>query len=141
MPLGAVHPIWARLRAVDAIRVSRKRVLRLMREHALLSPHRARTRPEASHGRRIITEAPNVMWATDATQITTAQDGKVWLFGVAEHWNAELLGWHVAKRGTRYEATQALGMAVPRRLRHLCAAAPPGLALRPAQRSPLLSHA
>src|SRR5215212_511780 len=33
--------VWARLRAVDGIRVSRKRVLRLMREHALLSPHRA----------------------------------------------------------------------------------------------------
>ena len=30
--------------------------------------------------------------ATDATQIATVQDGKVWLFGVAEHWNAELLG-------------------------------------------------
>jgi hypothetical protein len=30
--------------------------------------------------------------AIDATQITTVQDGKVWLFGVAEHWNAELLG-------------------------------------------------
>ena len=32
-------------------------------------------------------------------QITTVQDGKVWLFGVIEHWNAEALGWHVAKRG------------------------------------------
>ena len=51
-------------------------------------------------------------WATDATQIATVQDGKVWLFGVAEHWNAELLGWHVAKRGTRFEALQAVGMVV-----------------------------
>ena len=40
--------VWAGLRAVgDRVRVSRKRVLRLMREHALLSPHRARPRPEA----------------------------------------------------------------------------------------------
>ena len=39
--------VWAGLRAVDRIRVSRKRGLRLMREHALLSPHRARPRPEA----------------------------------------------------------------------------------------------
>ena len=73
--------VWARLRAVDGIRVSRKRVLRLMREHALLSPHRARPRPEAPHQRRISTEAPNVMWAADATQITTVEDGKVWRFG------------------------------------------------------------
>ncbi len=115
---------------MDGIRVSRKRVLRLMREHALLSPHRARPRPEAPHERRIVTEAPDVMWATDATQITTVEDGKVWLFGVAEHWNAELLGWHVAKRGTRFEAIQAVGMAVRRRFGHLGAGAARGLALR-----------
>ena len=78
--------VWARLRAIDGVRVSRKRLLRLMREHGLLSPHRARTRSDAPHDRRIVTEAPNVMWATDATQIATVQDGKVWLFGVAEHW-------------------------------------------------------
>ena len=122
--------VWARLRTLDGILVSRKRVLRLMREHALLSPHRARPRPEASHERHIITEAPNVMWATDATQVTTVADGKVWLFGVAEHWNAELLGWHVAKHGTRYEAIQALGMAVRQQFGHLGAGAARGLALR-----------
>jgi putative transposase len=122
--------VWARLRAMDGIRVSRKRVLRLMREHALLSPHRARPRPEAAHERHIITEAPNVMWATDATQIATVEDGKVWLFGVAEHWNAELLGWHVAKRGTRFEAIQAVGMAVRQQFGRLDAGAARGLALR-----------
>jgi putative transposase len=122
--------VWARLRAMDGIRVSRKRVLRLMRQHALLSPHRAQPRPEAAHERRIITAAPNVMWATDATQITTVRDGKVWLFGVAEHWNAELLGWHVAKHGTRYEAIQAVGMAIRQQFGHLSAGAARGLALR-----------
>jgi putative transposase len=133
--------VWARLRAMDGIRVSRKRELRLMREHALLSPHRARPRPEAAHERHIITEAPNVMWATDATQITTVQDGKVWLFGVAEHWNAELLGWHVAKRGTRYEAIQAIGMAVRQRCGHLDADAVRGLALRHDHGSNFMSDA
>src|SRR5271166_6885638 len=80
--------VWARLRVIDGIRVARKRVLRLMRENALLSPHRARTRDDPPHDRHIITDAPNVMWATDATQIASVQDGKVWLFGVIEHWNA-----------------------------------------------------
>jgi transposase InsO family protein len=70
------------------------------------------------------------MWATDTTQITTVEDGKVWLFGVVEHWNAEMLGWHVAKHGTRYEAIQALGMAVRRQFGHLGAGAARGLALR-----------
>jgi putative transposase len=122
--------VWARLRTLDGIRVARKRVLRLMREHHLLSPHRARTRPEAGHERQIITAAPDIMWAIDATQVTTVADGKVWLFGVAEHWNAELLGWHVAKHGTRYEAIQALGMAVRQQFGHLGAGAARGLALR-----------
>ena len=101
-----------------------------MREHSLLSPHRARRRPEAAHDRHITTAAPNIMWATDATQVTTVRDGKVWLFGVAEHWNAELLGWHVAKHGTRTEAIQALGMAVRQQFGHLGASAARGLALR-----------
>ena len=122
--------VWARLRAMDGIRVSRKRVLRLMRQHTLLSPHRARTRPETPHERHITTAAPNLMWATDATQVTTVEDGKVWLFGVAEHWNAELLGWHVAKHGTRYEAVQAVGMAVRQQFGQLGAGAARGLALR-----------
>ena len=133
--------VWARLRALDGIRVARKRVLRLMRQHALLSPHRARARPETAHERHIITEAPNVMWATDATQVTTVEDGKVWLFGVAEHWNAELLGWHVAKRGTRYEAIQALGMAVRQQFGQLGADAARGLALRHDHGSAFMSDA
>ncbi len=69
--------VWARLRAIDGIRVSRKRVLRLMRDNALLSPHRVRSRSETAHDRHIVTEAPKILWATDATQITTVQDGKV----------------------------------------------------------------
>jgi HTH-like domain len=77
--------VWARLRVIDGIRVARKRVLRIMGEHSLLSPHRARTRTDEPHDRKIITTAPNMMWATDATQIATVHDGKVWLFGVIEH--------------------------------------------------------
>jgi putative transposase len=122
--------VWARLRAIDGIQVSGKRILRLMREPALLSPHRARRRTDTTHDRHIVTEAPNVMWATDAAQITTVRDGKVWLFGVAEHWNAELLGWHAAKRGTRFGAIRALGMAVRRQFGRLDAGAARGLAPR-----------
>ena len=133
--IGEGHrKVWARLRVIDAMRVARKRVLRLMREHSLLSPHRARTHANTPHDRQIITSAPNLMWATDATQIATVRDGKVWLFGVIEHWNAELLGWNVAKRGTRFEAAQAVGMAVRQQFGHLSAgAARPGLAPRPWQ--------
>lgn len=44
--------------------------------------------------------------------IPTAEDGNVTLFIVAEHWNGEGLGWHVAKSGNRYAAAEALALAV-----------------------------
>lgn len=122
--------VWARLRVLDGIRVARKRVLRLMRANVLLSPHRAQRRPAEAHDRSIVTAAPNLMWATDATQVTTVRDGKVWFFAVAEHWNAEALGWHVSKRGTRHEALQAMSMAVRQQFGHLGRDAARGLALR-----------
>ena len=122
--------VWARLRVLDGLKVARKRVLRLMREHNLLSPHRARPRPEEDHDRKIVTDAPNVMWATDGTQITTVRDGKVWLFATVEHWNAEALGWHVSKRGTRREALQATSMAVRQQFGHLGRDAARGVQLR-----------
>ena len=122
--------VWARLRVLDGIRVARKRVLRLMGENALLSPHRTRPGRSDNHGGRITTEAPNLMWATDATQILTVQDGKVWLFGVVEHWNAEALGWNVTKRGDRYAAAEAVGMAVKSVFGHISASAARGVALR-----------
>ena len=122
--------VWARLRVQDGLRVARKRVLRLMRESGLLSPHRARPRPDAAHDRRIVTDAPNVMWAIDGTQISTVRDGKVWLFATVEHWNAEALGWHLSKRGTRREALQAMGMAVQRQFAHLGRDAARGVQIR-----------
>src|ERR1019366_1142894 len=103
--------VWARLRVLDGLRVARKRVLRLMRENGLLSPHRHLPRPGEAHDGHITTDAPNLMRGTDATQIPTVLDGKVWLFAVVEHWNAEAVGWHVAKIGDRYAAAQAVGMA------------------------------
>jgi putative transposase len=122
--------VWARLRVLDGLRVARKRVLRLMRENALLSPHRCRPRPAGVHDRRIATDAPNLMWGTDATQIATVEDGRVWLFAVIEHWNAEALGWHVTKRGDRFAAVQAAGMAVKRAFGALGAGAARGVAVR-----------
>ncbi len=44
--------VWARLRVCRGIRVSRKRVLRVMRENNLLSPHRCRRRGGNPHAVR-----------------------------------------------------------------------------------------
>ena len=70
--------VWARLRVCRGIRVSRKRVLRVMRENNLLSPHRCRRRGGNPHVGEIITHAPNLMWGTDGVRVfrwTTAGAG------------------------------------------------------------------
>src|SRR5688500_15237819 len=69
-------------------------------------------------------------WGTDATQIATVEDGRVWLFAVVEHWNAEALGWHVAKRGDRFAAVRAAGMAGKRVSGALAVGAARGVMLR-----------
>lgn len=104
--------VWARLRIREGIRVSRKRVLRLMRENHLLSPHRGRPKAPKVHDGKIITLAPNLMWGTDGTRVFTVDDGWVWIFAAVEHWNAECVGWHVCKKGDRYAALQPLSMAL-----------------------------
>ena len=104
--------VWARLRVVDEVRVSRKRILRIMRENQLLSPYRCRKAVGEKHTGTIITEVPNVMWGTDGTKIFTVDDGYVWLFSAVEHWSAECVGWHVVKHGTRDAALEPVAIGL-----------------------------
>jgi len=122
--------VWARLRVLDKVRVARKRVLRLMRENRLLSPHRSRQGDPVAHDGVIITDAPNVMWGTDGTRIFTLEDGWVWLFTAIEHWNAECMGWHVCKVGDRFAAIEPVAMGVKRIFGSVDAGVARGLALR-----------
>ena len=111
--IGEGHrKVWGRLRVRDGVRVSRKRVLRLMRENRLLSPYRNRPKGPKKHDGKIITLAPNLVWGTDGTRVFTLEDGWVWIFAAVEHWNAECVGWHVCKKGDRYAALQPISMAL-----------------------------
>jgi transposase InsO family protein len=132
--------VWARLRVIDGIRVSRTRVLRIMGENSLLSPHRRPPRPANDHDGSITTEAPNVMWGADGAVIPTVNDGNVTLFIVAEHWNAEGLGWHVAKHGNRYAAAEALALAVSQLFGAVRADAARGVLVRHDHGSPFMSE-
>ena len=75
---GATARSGLGFRVCRDIRVARKRVLRLMRENNLLSPHRCRRRGGNPHDSEIITHAPNLMWAPMAfgcSRWTTAGAG------------------------------------------------------------------
>lgn len=103
---------WARLRVLKNVRVSRKRLLRVMREANLLSPRRCPPAQAALHEGTIITEEPGVVWGADGARILTAEDGWVWSFFCVEPWNAEGVGYHVTKRGPRFAALEPLSMAL-----------------------------
>jgi hypothetical protein len=122
--------VWGRLRILDAIRVSRKRVLRLMREHALLSPHRHPPAPPNAHEGIITTDAPNVLWGTDGARAITVDDGWVWIFSAVEHWNGECVGIHVCKRGDRFAALEPIAQGVTRLCGSVAADVARGLSLR-----------
>lgn len=122
--------VWGRLRFVQGIKVGRKRVLRIMRENNLLSPHRVVQGQPREHKGKIITAAPNVMWGTDGSKVFTIDEGWCWIFTAVEHWNAECVGWHVSKNGDRFAALQPLSMALTDRFGSVGASAARGLVLR-----------
>jgi transposase InsO family protein len=129
--IGEGHrKVWARIRFVKGIKVGRKRVLRLMRENNLLSPHRFVQGQPKEHTGKIITAAPNVMWGTDGTKVFTLDEGWCWVFTAVEHWNAECVGWHVSKNGDRFAALQPLSMALTTRFGSVGASAARGLVIR-----------
>jgi transposase InsO family protein len=121
--------VWSRLR-LAGIRVSRDRVLRLMREHHLLSPHRRRPGTPRQHAGTITTQAPDLMWGTDGVRVETVDEGWVWIFSAVDHFNAECVGWHVAKVGSRFAALEPLSQGLTRCFDGTGAQAARGLTLR-----------
>jgi transposase InsO family protein len=67
--------VWARLRYGKGLRVSRHRVLRLMRENNLLAPCRPGRPRRRKHDGTLVTEAPNLMWCGDGTKFYTLEEG------------------------------------------------------------------
>ena len=122
--------VRARLRREHGVRVSGKRVLRLLRQEGLLAPQRVRGRRKPRpHDGTIIPEAPNLRWGTDATMAWTRTDGWVWVFACVDHYTAEAWA-HVAKVGDRFAALQPVYDAVIDRWGRLDADIARGLQLR-----------
>jgi transposase InsO family protein len=121
--------VWARLR-IAGIRSSQRRVLRLMRENALLAPSRAGApRGPQAHDGTIIPDTVDVMWGTDLTTTVTGQ-GQVAVFVAVDHHSAECVGIHAALRATRFEALEPLRQGVRRHFGAFATGIARGLALR-----------
>ena len=122
--------VWARLRILRNIRVSKDRVCRLMRENALLSPHRVPQGQPVLHDGSIQTEAPNLMWGTDGIRIQTVEEGWVWVFSAVDHFDACCVGIHAAKTGNRFAAMQPIAQGLLAEFGSTAANAGKGLRLR-----------
>ncbi len=100
--------VWARLRA-KGVRIDKDRVRRVMARAGLLAPQR----PGSAHGPKahdgtITTDAPDVMWGTDATQTFTFEQGTATIFAVVDHCTAECIGIHATLNGNRFEALEPI---------------------------------
>jgi putative transposase len=93
---------------------SRRRVLRLTREHGLLAHQRA-GRPHGSkaHDGTITTERVDLMWGTDLTAVMTGE-GQAAVFIAVDHCSAECLGIHASRVADRFEALEPVKQAVRR---------------------------
>ena len=131
--------LWARLRFAG-IRTSRRRVLRLMREHGLLAHQRAgRPRGSRAHDGTITTERVDLMWGTDLTSVTTGE-GQAAVFIAVDHGSAECVGVHASRSADRFEALEPIRQAVRERFGAFAKGIAHGLALRHDHGSQYVSH-
>ena len=121
--------VWARLRFAG-LRTSRHRVLRLMRENGLLAPSRVGSpRGPRNHDGTIIPETIDTMWGTDMTTAWT-REGQVAVFIAVDHHNAECVGIHAARHGTRFEALEPIRQGVRRHFGAFAMGVASGLSIR-----------
>ncbi len=121
--------VWARLR-LAGIRTSKGRVLRLTRAAGLLAPTRTgQPHGPKAHDGTIIPDRPDSMWGTDATAGWT-DEGSATIFIAVDHYTAECVGIHAARRGTRFEALEPLRQGIRAHFGAYGEQVAPGLTLR-----------
>ena len=108
------------------VRVSRKRVIRLMQEDGLKARVRKRFKcttmsdhdqPVAANllGRQFTADGPNRCWVGDTTEFVIGESGKLYLAAILDLFSRFIVGWAVSAVNDRHLTLKALGMAVKRR--------------------------
>ena len=103
--------VWLELRR-QGVRIGRKRVERIMREHGYRGAHLRRgwkhgsTRQDPTHtaapdlvDRQFSADAPNQLWVADLTPLVTGE-GVPWLASVRDAFANRILGWATDPRAT-----------------------------------------
>src|SRR5215213_4235087 len=131
--------VWARLRHAG-VRTSKRRVLRLMREHGLLAPSRVGApRGPRGHDGTIIPETVDTLWGTDLTTTLTGE-GQAAVFVAIDHCSADCVGIHAALQANRFEALEPIRQGVRRCFGGFAKGIARGLAVRHDHGSQYVSH-
>jgi len=117
--------VWEDLREQD-VRVSRKRVVRLMQEQELKARARKRFRstsvsdrdqPVAANllNREFHAAAPNQRWVGDTTEFVVGSSGKLYLAVILDLFSRFVVGWAISAVNDRHLTIRALDSALKRR--------------------------
>jgi transposase InsO family protein len=110
----------------QGVRVSPKRVARLMQEDGLKARARKRFKlttmsdhdqPVAANllDRRFEAQAPNQRWVGDTTELLIGASGKLYLAAILDLYSRFIVGWAVSAVNDRHLTIKALEMALKRR--------------------------
>ena len=121
----AVPRVWADLTAAGQA-VSRKRVVRLMREEGLVARARRRFKgttmsdhdqPVAANllDRQLTALAPNQRWVSDTSEFLVGASSRIFIAAVLDLFSRYVVGWAIGAVNDRHLTIKALEMAVTRR--------------------------
>ena len=110
----------------QGVRVSQKRVARLMQEDGLVARPRKRfkTTTMSEHDqpvapnlleRQFDAESPNQRWVGDTTELLIGTNGKLYLAAILDLYSRFTVGWAVSAVNDRHLTIKALQMALKRR--------------------------
>lgn len=112
-PFWGYRRVWAYLRYIEGRIVNKKRVLRLMREHAFLAitkrQLRASRTPQRSKPRPT---QPNQWWGIDMTKVMIETFGWVYIVVVLDWYTKKIVGHYVGMQSKTKHWLQALDRAV-----------------------------
>ena len=122
--IKTAHPFWgyrrvhAWLKFRKSFEINKKRVYRIMKEHALLvhqTVHRAKRKPQRKKPRAT---RPRQLWGIDMTKIMVSSVGWVYLVIVLDWYTKKIVGWDLSLRSRTCEWKRALDMALNREFPH-----------------------